>query len=486
MIKLKVNLLLILHFASLVMMFEGLFMLLSVGISVIYHEPNTIQLLYAFGLTFGLGLVLYLLTRKQQHGEPDRRESIIIVVIGWFILGFFGTFPYLFTDAIPHFTNAFFESISGFTTTGSSILADIESLPKSILFWRAETHWIGGMGIIVLVLAVMPFIQIRGIYLFYSEISSVTDEKISTKVRRIARSLWLVYTGLTVAEIILLLLGKMSLFDSVCHAFATIATGGFSTKNDSIAGFSPYIQYVITLFMFLSGINFALHVFSIKGHVKKVWKNEEFRLYLFLITFVTLAITFILYAGHYGSFENVFRQAVFQVVSILTATGFATADYLEWPAQAILLIGFLMLVGASSGSTGGGVKVIRHVVSLKKIRESIRNLVSPNTLTVVRYNGQAIDQAYISEVMGFIIMYYFIIAASTLIMMLLGLNLSTSFGAVTTCMGGIGPGFGSVGPASNFLHLPAISKYFLTFLMVVGRLEIYSVLVIFMKWFWRD
>ena len=484
--KSKINSLLIVHFASIVMIFEGLFMLLPIGISMIYHEATMLHLILAFAVTFGGGLVLFWFTRKHQHGEPDRRESIVIVVIGWFILGFFGTLPYLFTHAIPHFTNAFFESISGFTTTGSSILADIESLPKSILFWRAETHWIGGMGIIVLVLAVMPFIQIRGIYLFYSEMSSVSDEKISTKIRRIARNLWLVYTGLTLIEILLLWMGKMSLFDSVCHSFATIATGGFSTKNDSIAGFSPYIQYIITLFMFLSGINFALHLLTIKGRIKKVLNNEEFRLYLFLIVFVTLAITLILYNQNYGSFENVFRQAIFQVVSILTATGFATADYLQWPAQAILLIGFLMLVGASSGSTGGGVKVIRHVISLKKIRESFRNLISPNTITVVRYNDEAIDQAYISEVMGFIIMYYFIIAVSTLTMMLSGLNPATSFGAVTTCMGGIGPGFGSVGPASNFFHLPVISKYFLTFLMVVGRLEIYSVLVIFMKWFWRD
>jgi len=486
MIKLKINLLLILHFASIVMVFEGLFMLLSIGISVIYKESTTLELTEAFAITFGLGLVFFLLTYNQKHREPDRRESIIIVALGWFILGFFGTLPYLTTHSIPQFTNAFFESISGFTTTGSSILADIESLPKSILFWRSETHWIGGMGIIVLVIAIMPYLRIHGIYLFYTEISNVTDEKISTKIRRIARSFWLVYTGLTLLEIMLLWLGKMSLFDSVCHAFATIATGGFSTKNDSITGFSPYIQYVIALFMFLSGINFALHVISIKGNVKRALKNEELRLFFFLVAVVTLCITLILYFNNFGSLEQVFRQALFQVVSILTATGFATADYLQWPVQAVLLIAILMLIGASSGSTGGGVKVIRHVISLKKIKQLFRSVESQNTINPVRYNGNALEPGYVSEVIGFIIIYYFIIAVGTVAMISLGIDKATSFGAVTTCMGGIGPGFGQVGPAENFLHLPALSKYFLTLLMVLGRLEIYSVLVIFTRWFWRD
>ena len=485
MFKAKINPILIIHFLSIVIAFESLFMFLAVFVSAAYRETITEKLLFASLFTFLSGVALNVLTKSQRRVEPSRKESFFIVSISWFILGLIGTIPYLVTSAIPDFVNAFFESISGFTTTGSSILADIEALPKSILFWRAETHWIGGMGIIVLVVAIMPFLNINGIYLFYSEISSVTDEKISTKIRYAARDMWLVYIGLTVVEIIFLLVGKMSFFDSVCHAFATVATGGFSTKNDSVAGFSPYIQYIITLFMLLSGINFSLHVILLKGKFRTVIKNEELRLYLIIIVVVSVTITGLLYFKQHLNPEQAFRDSVFQVVSVLTATGFATADYLQWPEQATLLIALLMLTGASSGSTGGGVKVIRHLISLKKIRHSFKSLIKPNAVNVIRYNGSAVQPEYISGVLAFVILYYFILAVGTLIMMLFGQDAATSFGASATCMGGIGPGFGTVGPAGNFLHLPDGAKYFLTLLMVIGRLEIYSVLIIFTRTFWR-
>lgn len=485
MFKAKINFLLIVHFVSLVMIFESLFMLLSVIVSLIYNESTTFDLLLSFGLVFTGGLVLNLLTRKQIKEEPHRKESIIIVSLGWIILGLFGTLPYLLTGAIPSFTNAFFESISGFTTTGSSILADIEVLPKSVLFWRALTHWIGGMGIIVLVVAVMPFLQINGTNLFYSETSNVSDEKISVRIKYIARNLWLVYLGLTVVETILLYLGKMPLFDSICHSFATIATGGFSTKNASIGGYSNYIQYVVTGFMFLSGINFTLHVMAIKGDFRKAIKNEELHLYFAIILVATLFISFLLFFKNNIHFESAFRSALFQVVSVITATGFATADYLEWPVQAIFLIGLLMLIGASAGSTGGGVKVIRHLIAFKKIKESFRKIINPKIIRVIRYNDKSLDSNYISGVMSFIVFYYLILGVSTLIMMALGQDAGTSFGEVATSMAGIGPGFGTVGPASNFLHIPVVAKYFMTLLMIIGRLEIYAVLVVFTRSFWR-
>lgn len=485
MFKAKINPALVMHFLSIVLVFESLFMFLAVIVSVIYHESVTEKLLISSVLAFFAGLILNILTKTQRGIEPSRKESFFIVSISWFLLGLIGTMPYIVTHSIPTFANAFFESVSGFTTTGSSILADIESLPKSILFWRAETHWIGGMGIIVLVVAVMPFLNINGIYLFYSEISSVTDEKISTKIKYAARNMWLVYVGLTFIEIIFLLLGKMSLFDSICHAFATVATGGFSTKNNSIAGFSPYIQYIITVFMILSGINFSLHVILLKGKFKTVIKNEELQLYLSIFLIVVLGITGLLFFGQHINLEKAFRDSVFQVASVLTATGFATADYLKWPEQATLLIALLMLIGASSGSTGGGVKVIRHLISLKKIRHSFRSLIRPNAVYIIRYNGNAVQPEYVFGVLAFIILYYLILLISTLIMMSFGQDAATSFGASATCMGGIGPGFGSVGPSSNFLHLPVEAKYFLTLLMVTGRLEVYSVLIIATRSFWR-
>ncbi len=484
MFKSKINFLLIAHIVSIVIVFESLFLLLAAFVSILYHETITLKLVWTFFATSCSGLVLNVFTKKQRGVEPTRHESFLIVTIGWLVLGVVGTLPYLVSHAIPEFVNAYFESISGFTTTGSSILVDIEALPKSILFWRAETHWIGGMGIIVLVVAIMPFLKINGISLFYSEISSVANEKISTKIRYVARNLWLVYVGLTIIEVVLLLLGRMPLFDSICHAFATIATGGFSTQNDSIAGYSPYIQYVITLFMLLSGVNFVLHIMLLKGRYKAVFKNEELRLYLLVILGFGLAIAFILYFNGGISFEKAFRDSFFQVVSVITATGFATADYLQWPLQAILLVALLMLIGASSGSTGGGVKVVRHVILQKRIKSSFKELINPKAINILRYNNQTLQPEFVSRVMTFIFTYYTIVLIGGLVLMLTGLDAAASFGASATCMGGIGPGFGSVGPVSNFLHLSGFAKYLLTFLMVIGRLEIYSVLIIFTRSFW--
>ena len=484
--KRKINISLIFQIISVVMVFESLFILAAILISLIYQETITIQLFKSFLAVFGLGVGLNLLTRKQHKVEPTLKESILIVALSWVVLGTFGTFPYLFTHSIPTFTNAFFESISGFTTTGSSILTDIEALPKSILFWRAETHWIGGMGVIVLVVAIMPFLKINGIQLFNSETSNVADEKITTRIKYVARSLWLVYVGLTAIEVVFLLFGHMPLFDSVCHSFATIATGGFSTKNSSIGGYSPYIQYVVTVFMLLSGINFSLHVLLLKGRGSHAIKNEELKMYLAIILFVGFAITFLLFFKMNIGFEEAFRSAFFQVVSILTATGFATANYSNWPEQAIGLIALLMLIGASAGSTGGGVKVIRHLIALKKLKQRFRNMVSPNAIWPIRYNGRPITQNHVARIMAFIITYYLIVIAGTFVMMAFGQSPSTSFGAVATSMAGIGPGFGKVGPADNFFFLPAGAKYFLTFLMILGRLEIYAVIILFTRSFWRD
>lgn len=469
------------------MVFEGIFMFVAVAISYYYHEEIASKMLLSFAGTVGVGLALNILTRKARFQEPNMRESFIIVSLGWVIMGLVGTIPYLVTKSIPSFTNAYFESFSGFTTTGSSILADIEALPKSILFWRAETHWIGGMGIIVLVIAIMPFLKIHGIYLFSSESSSVENEKISTRITKVARNLWFIYLGLTVAEVILLVLGGMPLFDSVCHAFATIATGGFSTKNDSIAGYSPYLQYVVIVFMLLSGINFSMHFLFLKRKYREILKNEELRWYLIIVFTVGAIITAVLYYQHQEyNLERSFRSAFFQVVSIITCTGFATADYLQWPVQAIALIAMLMLIGASSGSTGGGIKVIRYVIAFKHFKHTFHDIFFPNRINPVRYNGNSLKDDFIRQVMTFISVYLVILFSGTLLMMLWTKDMPTSFGAVATSMAGIGPGFGTVGPVSNFLHLPAAAKYFLTFLMLIGRLEIYVVLAIFSRTFWLD
>ena len=483
--KSKINFLLVLHIISIVIFFEGLFMLLPLLISWYGGELLMPRLLMAILITLGSGIFLYLISWKNRFAEPGKRESLIIVSVGWIFLAFFGSLPFVLTDVIPNFVDAFFESMSGFTTTGSSILNDIEALPPSLLFWRSETHWIGGMGIIVLVVAIMPLLKIYGGQLFNLEASVVVEEKFSTKIRYVARNIWLIYVILTLAETCLLLFGGMTLFDSVCHAFATVATGGFSTKNTSITDFSPYIQYVIMVFMALSGINFVLHVLMVQGKYRTALKNNELHFYLKIVFVVGALLTLILYFSKEITFEKAFRDSFFQVLSVITATGFATDDYLLWPNYGILLIALLMLIGACAGSTGGGVKVIRHYINWQLIKNNMRQFIHPNAVYPIKYNNRTLTERQVSMVTNFILLYYGIVVAGTIVMVGMGNDWATSFGSVATTMGGVGPGFGTVGPASNFAMLSDTAKIFLSFTMLLGRLEIFPVLAIFTSWFWR-
>ncbi|MFV0366373.1 MAG: TrkH family potassium uptake protein [Mangrovibacterium sp.] len=481
----RLNLFIVLHLVSIIILFESVFMLLALVVSFIYVEKVEIHFLEAFLISVGIGGALFWFTKKFKHQEPTSQESMAVAVLGWMAMALIGTLPYLVTASIPHFADALFESMSGFTTTGSSILTDIEALPKSILFWRSLTHWIGGMGIVVLVVAVMSYIKSSGAQLFSNEASVVVEEKISSRIKTIARQAWFIYVGLTLIETILLLFGGMDLFDAICHSFATVATGGFSTKNSSITDFSPYIQYVITIFMLLSGINFSLHILCVHKQFKKALRNEEMRAYLGIIGVVTFLLTVLLYRHFPITLEKAFRDSFFQVVSIITATGFATADYLIWPIQGIILIGILMFIGASAGSTGGGIKVIRHVISFKYLRNCINQKTNPNAVYPVKYNGKVISEKQISGIITFVLIYYSVVIIGTFVMSVMGNSWATSFGSVLTTMGGMGPGFGLVGPASNFSMLSDPSKYFLCFTMLLGRLEIFPVIALFSAWFWK-
>ncbi len=482
----KRRFLLKIHLIALILLLESFFMSWSVAISWYYNESILGKQILSFGGTLIAGLIFYFLSAKHRREEPTRKDYFIQAAFSWFFLALFGAFPYIITQTIPNFTNAFFESMSGFTTTGASILTDIESLPKSILFWRSLTHWIGGMGIIVLVLAIMPFQQVSFKQMFQSEASVVVEENVSYRIRYIARHVWLIYIGLTGAETILLWIGGMSLFDAVCHSFATIATGGFSTKNDSVNGFSPFIQYVITIFMILSGINFVLHIFLRKGKFKQVFQNEELRFYLQIIAAVGILIGISLHFLRDMGWEPAFRHAFFNVASIITATGFATIDYLLWPSHAILLIAFLMFIGACAGSTGGGVKVIRNLFVVKKIGQIFRQTCNPNAVCEIKYNQKVIGSSQINSIITFVLLYYMVVLAGTITLHLTGLDFASSFGAAISTLGGIGPGFGTVGPVSNYAHLTDFAKNYLSLNMLTGRLEIFAVLIIFNRSFWKS
>ena len=454
-----------------------------IGIALFYAEP-LLPFVWSSLIAFALGLSLYLISRNQGDDTPiNKKDAYLTVTLSWLVLGLIGSFPYLFSRSIPLFINALFESVSGFSTTGSSILIDIEVLPKSILFWRSLTHWIGGIGIIVLVIIVLPTLQIGGYHLFTLE--SSLQEKIQPKIKSVGYRLLLIYLSLTLAEILLLLLGKMSLFDSVCHAFGTVATGGFSPKNTSIAGYSPYIQYIIMIFMFLAGVNFVLYYRIFIGQFKKAFGNEELRFYFFMVFLIGAIITGALFFKMGKPLEESFRDSFFQVISIISCTGFATTDYLLWPTFAWMLIFFSMFLGGSTGSTAGGIKMVRHMILFKNIRRMITQISHPSAVLPIRVNNNSLPGSLNSSVLSFIFIYMLIFLLGTIILVLLGVDGKSAAGSVATCMAGIGPGIGTVGPVSNFAHLPDLGKLLLTVLMLVGRLEIFTVIMLLTRDFWR-
>ena len=453
-------------------------------VAILFNEPLK-PFIISGSVAFSVGMLLYVLKNSGKEIESlTKKDASLIVSFSWIFFSLIGALPYVISDSIPGFVNALFESVSGFTTTGASILTDIEILPKSILFWRSLTHWIGGIGIIVLVIVIMPSLKMGSYNLFIFE--SSVQEKIKPKIKAVGRRLLLIYFILTVAEIVLLMVGKMSLFESVCHAFGTVATGGFSPKNTSIIDYSPYIQYVIALFMLLAGVNFVIHYYLLKRDFQKVKENEELRFYFSVVFIIGMILTFSLFFTMDKSFEESFREAFFQIISIITCTGFASADYLLWPSFAWMIIFLAMFLGGSAGSTAGGIKMVRYLVLSKNIKRFFRQLQSPNAIINLKLNNKILSEENNRTILSFIILYFLIFAVSSIFLVFLGSDGKTASSAVATCMAGIGPGIGTVGPVSNFAHLTEGSKMILSFLMILGRLEIYTLLILFIPNFWRS
>ncbi|MBA7533234.1 Trk system potassium uptake protein TrkH [subsurface metagenome] len=465
---------------------EGAFMFLAAPVSILYGDNDALYIFLSSFFTAFAGFLLWATFRKCNK-NVGKREGYIIVSIGWVLFSLFGSIPFVITGTIPSYTDAFFETISGFTTTGASILNDIESLSHGLLFWRSMTQWLGGMGIIVLSLVILPILGIGGMQLFIAEVPGPTPDKLHPRIKETAKRLWGVYFIITTGEVILLLLGGMPLFDAVCHSFTTLATGGYSTKQAGIAFYSsPYIHYVITFFMIVAGINFALSYFALHLKFRSIWKNEEFRAFLSFIGLFTLLVTLILIFTNQGqSIEKSFRDALFQVVSVITTTGYATADYMRWMPSAIVLLLVLMFFGGSSGSTGGSIKIVRVVLLLKNGLLELKRLIHPNAIVPVRLNREAVKPEIITNVLAFISVYILITVIGVIVVAFMGYDLSTSIGAVAATLGNIGPGIGDVGPAFNYAHFNDFGKWFLSFLMLIGRLELFTVLVLFTPTFWK-
>ena len=461
-------------------------MLLCLPFSFYYDSDQWQPLLTAGLITLGVGGALWLFTRSQPDKELRSRDGYLVVTLAWVLMSFSGSLPYVLSGAIPTYPDAFFESMSGFTTTGATILADIEALPKGILFWRSFTQWIGGMGIIVLAVAILPILGIGGMQLFQSEAPGITPDKLKPRIRDTAKRLWVIYIGLTLTETVLLMVGGMSFYDAINHGLTTMATGGFSPKNASIAFYeSPYLQYVITVFMFLAGTSFTLTYFLLKGKLNKVWANEEFRYYVSLVLLITVVTTVGIYVSTDEAWEPAFRHAIFQVISIMSTTGYITADYTSWTPLLTVLFVALMFVGASAGSTAGGVKIVRHVILVKNSILELKRQIHPSAIIPVRYNRKAVTQDIAFNVLAFIIIYVIIFAFGTLSMAATGVDFMTAVGSAATSLGNIGPGIGTVGPVDNFAHLPDAGKWILSFLMLLGRLELFTVIILFTPYFWN-
>ena len=480
----SIHISIVLHIIGVCLIFESFFILLDIPISIIFQDGNITPLLESSIITLIFGLIFFMSTKGKLPEKPSIKESFLIVTLSWFFISLFGTLPYLLSNSITSFTDALFETVSGFTTTGSSILNDIEALPKSILFWRSETHWIGGMGIIALVIAILPSLKVSGSHLFSAEGSFFNTEKIHPRLSDVVKRLWAIYILLTLAETILLILAKMNWFDAICHSFATIATGGFSTKNTSIAEYSATIQYIITLFMFLSGMNFILHYLIVHGKLKKVIQNEEWKAYVLIVGIITITLTYYNYPI-YKTGEASFRNSLFQIVSIITATGFTSVDYGQWVQIAKYLLFFSMFIGACVGSTGGGIKIARYVIVLKTLKRQFKKAIHPNAVTTIRYNDKPVKEEEITNISSFVMIYFLTFIIGSFFMMATGLDAQSASSSVITTLGGIGPGFGKVGPVSNFSEISEIGKYYLSFNMILGRLEIISVLSLFRRSFYK-
>lgn len=482
---------------GLLLLCNGGFMLLAALVSGIYADGVTLYISIAAITTLFIGVTAMYFTRGHKK-EVKRKEGYIIVTFGWIVMSISGMLPYLFSGAIPSITNAFFETISGYTTTGASILDDIEALPKGIIFWRSLTHWIGGMGIIVLAIAILPILGIGGMQLFAAEAPGPSADKLHPRITDTAKRLWYIYLGYTLAETLLLKLAGMSFFDAINHSLATLSTGGFSTKNLSLAYWNdqPLIQYIVIFFMFLAGSNFVLSYFAFKGKVQRILKDEEFKYYVGLVVFFTLLVTLVIYFKAevpiseyhpmvFGHGESSFRHALFQIIAVVTTTGFVTADFTSWtPFLTIFFFG-LMFLGGSAGSTAGGIKVMRHVLIIKNGLLEFKRTLHPNAIIPVRYNNKTVHKNIVYNIIGFLILYMLLFIIGALVLGALGLDFTSAIGGAASSLGNVGPAFGSLNPLSNFNGLPTLGKWWCGFLMLAGRLELFTVLILLTPYFWK-
>jgi len=476
----------ILSIIGVLIFFLGLCMLFPLFFGLYYKDQSVIPLLKSMGISIAAGLSLIICFRNLKVDYISHREGMVIVAIGWTAIGLFGAIPFYLGAEFGTFVDAFFESVSGFTTTGSSILTNIEAVSKGLLFWRSFIQWLGGMGIIVLSVAILPFLGVGGMQLYKAEVPSPVPDKLKPRIRDTAMILWKVYALISIAEVILLMIGGMDLYNALCHTFTTMPTGGFSTKNTSIAHFdSVYFDTVIIFFMLLAGINFSLHYQFLRGKPLAFWRDSECRFFLCAVLVLTVIVTINVYGSVYETIGRAVRFGAFQVVSIVTTTGYATADYELWPAMSQLILLLCMFLGASAGSTGGGMKCLRVMLYLKYCYKELFSLIHPRAVKHIKIGGQLVSEDVMRSVLGFMGLYIGLFVFSSVLIASMGVDLITSVASVAATIGNIGPGLGMVGPVDNYAQIPYLGKWVLIWCMLLGRLEIYTVIILLVPEFWR-
>lgn len=484
----------ILNILGAILALTGFTMMVPALIAWGYNEPDLVGHLQSMGICMGIGIPVWLFTRKSR--SLNNKDGFVIVTLSWLLVALAGAMPFYLSGAIPNFTDAWFESMSGVTTTGATIIGNpntlphlpngIESLTHGVLYWRSFIQWIGGMGIIVFTIAILPLLGVGGVQLFKAEVPGPVSDKIRPRVKETAKILWMVYVGLTAAEAILLSISGMSWFDAICHAFTTLPTGGFSTQNASIAAYAnPAIHYIIILFMFIAGVNFFLHFRSLTGNIKICFKDPEFLAYIG-ITFAATLFIFLNIASAQGEWtHDNFLSSLFQSVSILTTTGYVSADYEIWPFFSQYLILILMFIGAMGGSTGGGMKVARIILLVKYAATETRRMLHSRAIIPIRIGDRYIGEDVVRNTLGFFLFYMSIFGVTALILTTLNLDIESAIGAAASAIGNIGPGLGAFGPTDNYALLHPMGKWMLTFCMLLGRLEIFTIMVLFSRTFWK-
>lgn len=476
----------VIHLVSFMVMLLAAAMGIVAGVSWLMGDPYRVWMgmIYSGTLTMVAGLVMWVFTHT--HIELSRREGIGIVVFGWLIATLLSTIPFLVTGAMDNFADAFFESASGFTTTGASVMTNLENHSRAILLWRAVTHFFGGMGILVLVVAIIPYLGVGGMQIYRAEVTGPSRDRLTPRIASTAKFLWTIYVSLNAVLIVILMLCGMDWFDALCHSFATIATGGFSTRTASIAAFdSPHIEWVLTFFMLLSGINFALHFRALRGEPACYLRDAECRFYLgFWLVASLIVAADLVYHGR-ESIGLSLHHAFFYVTSLLTTTGFTTVDYDLWPPLAKITLVMMFVFGGCAGSTAGALKQIRLLLLIKKMGYVIKSFLKPQAVYTVKVSGQIVSQEIVFNVAIFFFIYATTLAVGSLAMSFYCQDLATAISATFSCVGNVGPGLSAVGPTTTYAILPDTAKMILSFLMIAGRLEFYTLLVVLMPSFWR-